>query len=217
MTIRFCPTAINLDCRKMLYDGQFFKPFTFNLVCRITAKVVCLLLFAPAFANAQSCGTGTARQARTASLRRAGVAILNAIKKKDTEGFLSYVESGGIIFGPDKLPISRRELRRQFAHKEGAYCLFFSTECIPNMGRFKGLEPYPELSEWKISYLDWLDANKTYSIFVDLADDAGIRGCNGNFYAESQREMANAPKDIELDFYYKEGRWRFFVTVEGVP
>jgi hypothetical protein len=85
------------------------------------------------------------------------------------------------------------------------------------MGRFKGLEPYPELSEWKISYIDWLNANENYSIYADLTDDGGITGCNGNFYAETQKQMTNAPKDIELDFTFYKGRWWLAATVEGVP
>jgi hypothetical protein len=85
------------------------------------------------------------------------------------------------------------------------------------MGRFKGLEPYPTLSEWKISYIDWLSANENYSIFADLTDDAGISGCAGEFYAEAQKQMQNAPNDIELDFYFEKGRWWFVATVEGVP
>ncbi len=193
------------------------SPFSCNIVYQVAAKAVLISLFALTFAHAQSCGVGTAREARNVSLRRAGTAVLSAIEQKDTEGLLRYVDSSGMAFGPDKTPLSHEDLRHQFAHREGAYCLFFSTECIPNMDRFKGLEPYPALSKWKISYFDWLSANKTYTIFADLSDDAGVGGCAGAFYAETQQEMKNAPNDIELDFTFYKGRWWLAYTVEGVP
>ena len=189
----------------------------FSEVSRTVKGLAILLLIASSVAHAQRCGVGAARQVKAASLRRAGMAVLSTIRQKHPEMLLRHVESSGVVFGPDKTPLARAELRIQFAHKEGAYCLFFSTQCIPDMGRFKGLEPYPALSEWKISYVDWLEANKTYSVSADLTDDAGINWCNGEFYSGTREQMKNAPNDIELDFTLYRGRWWLVATVDGVP
>ncbi len=186
-------------------------------VCGFATKVVCLLLVASVLAHTQRCGVGAERQASAESLRQAGIAVLNAIQQKNSEALFRYVEPGGIVFGPDKAPISRIKLQNQFARKQGAYCLFFSAQCIAKMGRFKGLELYPALSQWKISYSDWLEANKTYSVSADLTDDAGIDWCNGEVYAETQEQMKNAPDNIELDFSLYKGRWWLVATVETVP
>lgn len=177
-----------------------------------------LLLALAGVARSQDCGSGKLRQARTDSLRQSGIAVLNAIAQKNTERLFSYVDSSGIAFGPDKTPLSRQDLRNQFARKKGAYCLFFSTACIPDMGRFKGLEPDPYLSTWKISYLEWLGINKTYTTSASVMDDIeGISGCDGEFHAQARSEMKNAPNDIELDFNFYKGRWWLSYTVAGPP
>jgi hypothetical protein len=177
-----------------------------------------LLVIVSSVCRSQDCGSGNVRQARLASLRRSGIAVLKAIEQKDSETLLRYISPGGIGFGPDKPPIMRKDLRRQFAHREGAYCLFFSTGCIANMGGFKGLEPDPILSRWKISYFEWLGLNKTYTIRAGLLDNVvGIEGCAGEFHAQVQTEMKNAPNDIELDFTSYKGRWWLVDTVDSVP
>ena len=176
-----------------------------------------LLLVVGGVAHSQACGSGKSRQARTASLRQSGIAVLKAIAQKNTEGLLGYVDSSGIAFGPDKTTLSRADLRNQFTQREGAYCLFFSTACIPKMGRFKGLESDEFLSRWKISYFEWLILNKSHSIDVELEDDDGIRGCRGYFNADAGREMENAPSSIEFDFTFYKGRWWLVGTVAGVP
>ena len=176
-----------------------------------------LLLVVCSIAHSQDCGSGELRQARTASLRRSGIAVLKTIEQKETEGLAGYVGHDGLAFGVDKYRLSQEELRTQFTNKEGAYCLFFSTACIPKMGRFKGLESDEILSKWKISYDDWLGINKTHSIYTDLTDDGGAEGCSGEFIVQTQNEMKNAPNDIELDFSFENGRWWLVDTVDSVP
>lgn len=176
-----------------------------------------LLLLAGSVCHPQACGNRNARELRQASLRRAGVAVLNAIAQKNVEEFLNYVGSDGIAFGIDKPQVSKEELRIQFEHKQGAYCLFFSTECITAMSHFKGLEPDEFLSKWKISYLEWLNLNRSHSLDVELEDDDGLSGCRGYFSAEAGRELESAPSSIELDFAFHKGRWLLVDTVAGAP
>jgi hypothetical protein len=185
---------------------------------RVFRAPVLLLLVVSSIAHPQNyCGSGKLRQARTASLRQSGIAVLSTIAQKNTEGLLSYVGRNGLAFGVDKYWLSRQELQNQFTHREGAYCLFFSTECIPEMGRFKGLEPDEFLSKWKISYFEWLQLKKTYTTHVELTDDGGATGCSGDFTADAKRELKNAPNEIELNFYFENGKWWFVDTVDSVP
>jgi hypothetical protein len=185
---------------------------------RVFRTAVFLLLVVSSIAHPQDyCGSGKLRQARTASLRQSGIAVLNAIAQKNTEGLAGYVGRNGLAFGVDKYRLSRDELRTQFTHREGAYCLFFSTACIPEMGRFKGLESDEILSKWKISYIEWLQLNRAYTTYAELTDDGGATGCSGNFTANAGREMKNAPSEIELDFYFEDGKWWFVDTVDSVP
>lgn len=196
--------------RKVICDRLKFPQF-------FTAVTLLLTVMTSA-AHSQDCGSGELRQARTASLRQSGIAVLNAIAQKDTERLFSYIDSSGIAFGPDKTPLPRQDLRNQFARRRGAYCLFFSTACIPDMGRLKGLEPDEILSKWKISYFEWLGLNKTYTTRASVLDDIeGISGCDGEFHAQARREMKNAPDDIELDFNFYKGRWWISYTVAGAP
>jgi len=194
-----------------------YVEFTCRNSFRILRKVTVLFCIVVGVCHAQDCGNGNIRQVREASLRRAGMVVLNAIKQKNTDGLLSYVGRHGVGFGPDKTRLSRNDLRSQFTRKEGAYCLFFSTACIPYMGRFKGLEPDSILSEWKISYIDWLGISKTYATYADLTDDAGSSGCSGYFSASAQAKMKNAPDNIELDFSFENGRWWLVDTVASAP
>jgi hypothetical protein len=184
---------------------------------RVFRTPVFLLLVVSSIAHPQDCGSGKLRQVRTASLRQSGIAVLNTIAQKNTEGLAGYVGRNGLAFGVDKHWFSREELRTQFTHREGAYCLFFSTACIPEMGRFKGLESDEILSKWKISYIEWLKLNRTYTTYAELTDDGGATGCSGYFTADAKREMKNAPNEIELDFYFENGRWWFVDTVDSVP
>jgi len=196
--------------RKMICDRLKFSCFF--------TTVTLLLTVMTSTAHSQDCGTGKLRQARTDSLRQSGIAVLNAIAQKNTEGLLHYVDSAGIALGPDKTPLSQVDLRNQFTRKNGAYCLFFSTACIPEMGRINGLEPDEILSKWKISYFEWLRLNKTYTTRASVLDDIeGIGGCDGEFHAQARREMKNAPDDIELDFNFYKGRWWLSYTVNGPP
>jgi hypothetical protein len=177
-----------------------------------------LLLVVSRIAHSQDCGSGKLRQARTASLRQSGIAVLSTITQKNTEGLLGYVGRYGIGFGPDKPRLSLENLRNQFTHEKGAYCLFFLTACIPDMGRFKGLEPDPMLSRWKISYFEWLGLNKTYTVRASVLDDIeGINGCAGEFHAQARRAMKTAPDNIELDFSFEMGKWWLVDTVDSVP
>jgi hypothetical protein len=184
----------------------------------ILKRAMFLLLVVSSIAHPQDyCGSGKLRQARTASLRQSGTAVLNTIAQKNTEGLAGYVGHSGLAFGVDKYWLSREELRTQFTRREGAYCLFFSSPCIPEMGRFRGLESDEFLSKWKISYIEWLKVNKTYITYAELTDDGGATGCFGNFTADAKREMKNAPNEIELDFYFENGRWWLVDTVDSVP
>jgi hypothetical protein len=192
-------------------------PSEFPKIPRFLAGVALFLLFATDVSHSQDCGARSIRQARKAALRRAGVAALRAIQEKNTEGVLSYVGHTGLAFGVDKSWLSRQELRNQFSKREGAYCLFFSTACIGEMGRFKGLEPDQFLSKWKISYVEWLGTNKTYATDTELLDDDGGVGCGGYFSANTKRETKGAPNSIELYFNFEEDRWWLVDTVNGVP
>jgi hypothetical protein len=85
------------------------------------------------------------------------------------------------------------------------------------MGRFKGLESDEFLSKWKISYIEWLRLNKTYSTYAELTDDGGSSGCSGHFAADAGRDLESAPRSIEFYFNFEAGKWWLVGTVDGVP
>jgi len=184
---------------------------------RTLRGAIFLFLIVGSVCHSQNCGTGDVRQDRENSLRRSGIAFLDSISRKDMKTLLGDVSDRGLVFGVDKTRLSRDELRNQFMRHVGAYCLFFSTACISHMGNFKGLEPDEFLSQWKISYFDWLALNKSHTTRAGLSDDAGVEGCEGNFYAEAQAGVKSAPNQIELYFYFEKGRWWLVGTVAGVP
>jgi hypothetical protein len=190
----------------------------FSEVSRTVKGLAILLMIAPSVAYTQAaCGSGALRKANRESLRQSGIAVLKSIEQKNAHGLLSFVSHYGLGFGVDKPRLSREELRDQFAGKDGAYCLFFFTACIEDMGRFKGLEPDEFLSRWKISYVEWLRLNRSYSVDAELEDDDGGSGCGGYFSAGAGKEMRNAPDSIELYFSLENDRWRLVGTVAGVP
>jgi hypothetical protein len=146
------------------------------------------------------------------SLQRTGIAVANAIQKRDNAAFLRFVSHWGVGFGMDKVPLSYHDIQLQIKKKEGVYCLLFSTSCIATSDPANGFRGDEELSEWRVSYAEWLGVNQPFSTEAELKDDDGSGVCGGFFRINARVEMKGAPNFIEFTFAFENGRWIFTNT-----
>jgi hypothetical protein len=185
-----------------------------RVVC-IAASILVPLLSSQGASAANPCGDVKAASLRKAALRKEAQHTLVAIQKRDVGDLLSSFSSRGVGFGVDQPFTPLNEIKAQMTLRRGAYCLFFSTECLLSDETTRGFRADKVLSQWKISYAEWLNRNKGYQLEEDLLDSDGTDFCGGLVTIRGQRKIEQAPNVLELQFINEGGRWMLVNTPFG--
>jgi hypothetical protein len=151
----------------------------------------------------EACGSGPQRQRKEAELRATVTQILRIIKSKDGSAFLRYVDKDGLgVWGGTLAP---SEIKREFHHKQGLYCLLFSTECVASTKFPNGA--YINIEKWKISYAEWLEENSPTKIEFEMFYGGEDSPCTANVAIRRIKTIRPAEETFELGFNYRNGKW----------
>jgi hypothetical protein len=152
------------------------------------------------------CGGEKNQEYLSKALLQKGMLVLKAIEQRNEAVFIRHVSRRGMGFGVDVPFTSVDKIRAQLRQKQGVYCLLFSTPCIAMTNFTKDTRADSVLSEWKISYAEWLSLNTPYSAEVELGDDASEM-CGGVVTVRGRAKLKSAPSVLELLFSYENGIW----------
>lgn len=169
--------------------------------------VALLIAWMPTSALAGDCGQGNLLNSRKLTLGRTTNSVLKAIEKRDIAVLKRYFDPRGVGFGVDQAPLTINEIEQEFSMRRGVYCLLFSTPCISSTVSSASFRTDSVLSKWTISYSEWLNQNEPYSAEVELSESDGSEMCGGLVTVRGRIEMKTAPKVLELQFVYANGKW----------
>ena len=186
-----------------------------RVIC-IAAWILVPLLFSQGASATNPCGDVKAATLKKATLRNDAQQVLVAIRKQDVDALLSSFSSRGVGFGVDQPFTPLDEIKAQMTLRRGPYCLFLSTECLLSDETARKFRADKVLSQWKVSYAEWLNLNKGYQLEGDLLDSEGTDFCSGLVTIRGQRKTEHAPNVLELQFIDEGGRWKLVNTPFGL-
>lgn len=185
--------------------------FNRNII-RVAVAFTLLALGIPASSSeVNPCGDSKQQDSMKTLLIHTARSVLNAIKNRDGSSLIGYLSPRGAGFGVDQPMITVDDIKRQLNSKRGVYCLLFSTACIARNDSEVRFQSDSVLSQWKISYAEWLNLNSPYPIEGELLDDVGNL-CGGLIAVRGRHKTAMAPNVLELEFIFENGAWRLANT-----
>ena len=153
----------------------------------------------------EACGTKAEQQKKEVQLRATVAEMLRVIKSRDSSAFLKYVDKEGVsIWGGILTP---SEIKREFRHKQGIYCLLLSTGCIASASFPNGT--YINVDKWQISYAEWLQQNSPTKTEIEMFYGDKDTPCVANVSIRRIKESHPAQETFELGYNYRSGRWLF--------
>jgi hypothetical protein len=177
-----------------------------NLV-QFTVAIVLLCGTSPySSARHAPCGGPKGEQRLKSELTATAKSVMKLVSSGEHGKFLQFASRRGIGFGADVPLTSRRVLAEQFRAKSGYYCLLFSSRCLSEAR--KAWPQETQLSQFRVSYRDWLSSAGSLRFESELLDESEI--CGGLVIIRSSSETT--PTKLELEFIREDGKWKLVNT-----
>ena len=142
-------------------------------------------------------------------LRVKTLSLIHSIVVANTESVLKAFGSEGIMIG-DSSPIPLAAVRRQFAVKEGLFCLFFDSACMDKPSNRSLWSDDRALRALSGSFREWLKRAGNLNLEINFLDAPVARYCMAAVQVSQSTSIpASVPATIDFGFVYLRGSWEF--------
>jgi hypothetical protein len=165
-----------------------------------TNLLLCVLLAVPCWPQMNPC-----RPELSIPLRARALSLIDSIVAVDRESLLKSLDKNGIMLG-DNSPIPSSSVKRQFALKNGLFCLFFDSRCMNEPSNQSLWSGDGVLRELHGSYREWLKRAGDLRLEITFMDAPITKYCGASVVVRSH--PVGVPATIELGFIYRNGFWK---------